>query len=162
QITFNYDANMQTATWQLPVGLADGNYRATLSAAGVSDAQGRPLDGNGDGTGGDNFTLDFFHLGGDANHDRSVNFSDLVTVAQNYGGSGKSFSQGDFNFDGTVNFADLVILAQRYNVTLAPPAPAQPVFASGTQALAAAVASLASLPVASVSGTSSLKVVTQT
>jgi len=76
-----------------------------------------------------------------------VNFSDLVTVAQNYGGSGKSFAQGDFNFDGSVDFADLVILAQRYNVTLAPPAPARPVSAAATtQAAVAATPAVASSP----------------
>jgi hypothetical protein len=54
------------------------------------------------------------------NHDRFVNFADLVTFAQHYNGPG-IFVDGDFNYDGTVNFADLVILAQRYNTTLASP-----------------------------------------
>jgi hypothetical protein len=140
QVSFSYDAGTQTGTWVLPAALADGNYHAVLSAAAVSDAQGRPLDGNGDGTGGDDYSMDFFHLGADANHDRSVNFSDLVTVAQNYGGSGKTFAQGDFNFDGSVDFADLVILAQRYNVTLGAPGSAAVVSSAPVEAAALAAA----------------------
>jgi len=63
------------------------------------------LDGNADGTAGDNFSYDCFHLAGDANHDRQVGFADLVAVAQNYGAtSGATYAQGDFNFDGAVDF----------------------------------------------------------
>lgn len=56
---------------------------------------------------------------GDANADASVNFADLVTLAQNYNKSGFaiSWSEGDFNYDNAVNFADLVALAQNYNST---------------------------------------------
>ena len=60
-------------------------------------------------------------LAGDANRDRTVNFNDLVALAQNYNTSGKTFSTGDFNADGGVDFQDLVLLAQRYNTTLPPP-----------------------------------------
>jgi hypothetical protein len=55
-----------------------------------------------------------------------VNFADLVALSQNYGKSGKLFSQGDFNYNGTVDFPDLVSLAQRYNFTLPPPPPPGP------------------------------------
>jgi len=56
-------------------------------------------------------------LVGDVNGDGTVNFADLVTLAQNYGKAG-SYSQGDLNGDGTVNFSDLVILAQNYGSTV--------------------------------------------
>jgi hypothetical protein len=138
QMTRTYDPATQTATWQLPATLADGNYRATLNAANIADAQGRLLDGNSDGTAGDNGVFEFFHLAGDANHDRSVNFADLVALAQNYNApSGMTVEQGDFNFDGAVNFDDLVILAQRYNSTLAP-AGAASIAASPVDAVALA------------------------
>jgi hypothetical protein len=39
-------------------------------------------------------------------------------MAQNYNAAGKTFPEGDFDYDGSVNFTDLVILAQRYNTTL--------------------------------------------
>jgi hypothetical protein len=106
------------ATFTLPANLPDGNYQATLSGTGVTDFNGNPLDGNGDGTGGDGYTFNFFHLPGDINRDRKVNFSDLVTVAQNYNTSGKTFFQGDFTGDGNVNFLDLIVIAQRYNLSL--------------------------------------------
>lgn len=56
---------------------------------------------------------------GDANADGSVNFADLVAVAQNYGKTTNParWSMGDFNYDGKVDFADLVSIAQNYGVT---------------------------------------------
>jgi hypothetical protein len=58
-----------------------------------------------------------FTLAGDTNLDKSVNFSDLVALAQNYNGAG-GFPQGDLNYDDNVDFKDLVILAQTYNTAL--------------------------------------------
>jgi hypothetical protein len=53
---------------------------------------------------------------GDANRDGSVDFNDLVSLAQNYNSAGgKGWSQGDFTGDGSVDFHDLVELAQNYN-----------------------------------------------
>jgi hypothetical protein len=125
----------------LPTPLAKGNYRATVNANIVRDINQNPLDGNGDGVNGDNFTLDFFVLPGDANRDRKVDFKDLVTVAQNYNGpAGKTYGQGDFNNDGFVNFSDLVVLAQNYNATLpAAGASAGPVSAAAMQSPVKAV-----------------------
>jgi hypothetical protein len=92
--------------------LADGNYRATITGS-LTDTAGNAFAGS---------TLDFFVLAGDANRDRSVDFNDLVALAQNYNTTGKTFSTGDFNYDAKVDFEDLVLLAQRYNTTLSPPA----------------------------------------
>jgi hypothetical protein len=79
-------------------------YRATLHAAGITDPNtGAPMDAD--------FTFDFFMLNGDANHDGIVNITDLMALATNYNGVGKTFAQGDFNFDGNVDAADLAILA---------------------------------------------------
>jgi hypothetical protein len=54
---------------------------------------------------------------GDANLDGSVNFVDLVLLAQNYQVTSRVFGWVDasFNGDGKVDFADLVALAQNYN-----------------------------------------------
>ena len=108
--------------------LADRNYTGVLLLAGVRDPAGNPLTGANPG-------VDFFVLAGDANHDRKVDFTDLVTVAQNYNATGRAFAQGDFDYDGAVGFTDLVILAQRYNTVL-PPLAAPPV--SSAPAMAAA------------------------
>jgi hypothetical protein len=99
--------------------LADGNYRATLSRASVSNASNTPLPAD--------YVFDFFVLAADANRDRKVDFNDLAILAQNYNTTGgMTFVKGDFNYDGNVNFNDLAILAQRYNTTLAPPPAALP------------------------------------
>ena len=112
-----WDGNV--ATFALPAGLPDGDYRATVAAGNVTDAAGNPLAAG--------VTFDFFVFAGDATHDRKVDFSDLVALAQNYNTlGGMTFDKGDFNYDGDVDFDDLVILAQAYNTelpTLPPPAP---------------------------------------
>jgi hypothetical protein len=51
---------------------------------------------------------------GDANYDDTVNFADLLTLAQNYNAPG-TWSKGDFNLDGTIDFSDLLSLASNYN-----------------------------------------------
>ena len=58
-------------------------------------------------------------LPGDANFDGKVDFSDLLTIAHNYGKSSTELGwvDGDFNADGSVGFDDLVILARHYGST---------------------------------------------
>lgn len=102
--------------------LPDGNYHLSIPAASLTDEAGNPLTSD--------VSLDFYVLAGDANRDRTVSFSDLLIIAQNYGQPGKSFSQGDFNYDGTVNFSDLLILAQNYGKSLPAPAAATPAAAA--------------------------------
>jgi hypothetical protein len=132
-----YDAVTRTATVTFANypgnALPAGDYRASFAAGGVADVAGNGLAA---GAG-----LDFFALPGDANRDRRVDFADLVRLAQNYDGVGKTFSQGDFNYDGAVDFADLVVLAQRYDTGLGDP----PAAADGV-AFAAAWASLTAAP----------------
>ena len=51
---------------------------------------------------------------GDANLDGTVNFTDLLLVAQHYGQTGANWDQGDFTGDASVGFPDLLALAQNY------------------------------------------------
>jgi len=68
---------------------------------------------------------------GDANLDGTVDFNDLVKLAQNYNTSGgKTWFNGDFNYDGNVDFNDLVLLAQNYNTPVA----SDPVFGAAFNA----------------------------
>jgi hypothetical protein len=53
-------------------------------------------------------------LAGDTNLDRTVNFDDLLRMAQNYGASGRTWFDGDADYNGTVDFDDLLVLAQNY------------------------------------------------
>lgn len=56
---------------------------------------------------------------GDLDLSGTVNFADLLRLAQNYGvNSGATYGQGDTDYSGTVNFADLLTLAQRYGTSL--------------------------------------------
>jgi hypothetical protein len=83
----------------------------------------------------------YAHIPGDANDDRTVDFNDLVLMAQNYNGSGgQAWGDGDFTGDGFVDFNDLVVLAQNYNTT-------RPAGAVGSQSIAnaAPMPSLASV-----------------
>ena len=62
-----------------------------------------------------------YTLAGDANLDFTVNFDDLLLLAQNYSAvaTDKVWSQGDLNYDGAVNFDDLLGLAQNYGGSVA-------------------------------------------
>lgn len=112
----SYDALTSTALFTLPL-LPDSNYRVTLNSTDITDSAGNPLN--------QNFAMDIFVLNGDATRDRRVDVRDLYSLALNWFGTGKNFSQGDFNYDGMVDFHDLTILAQQWQVKLdAPPPPA--------------------------------------
>ena len=51
---------------------------------------------------------------GDASRDGSVNFSDLLLIAQNFGSTSASWRQGDFTSDGLVDSVDLSLVAGNY------------------------------------------------
>ena len=134
----SFDANTNTATITFPGfangTLPDGNYRLTLLAPGITSGAGQ-LDGNRDGTGGDNFTFEFFVLAGDANRDKAVNLLDFNILAANFGQANRNFAQGDFDYSGTVNLQDFNLLAARFGQVLPGPAAGAggTVTASGTR-----------------------------
>jgi hypothetical protein len=61
-------------------------------------------------------------LAGDCSLDGKVQFSDYLTVEQNFGKSNRSWSDGDFNGDGRVNFADYLLLEANFGKTISEPA----------------------------------------
>jgi hypothetical protein len=120
-VAYSYDSATFTVSFALPASTADNNYRATLPANSVTDSNGGPLSADS--------SLDFFILAGDANRDRKVDISDLLILANNYGGVSKVFGQGDFNYDTKVDNADLAILSANWQRSLTPPPAALPVSA---------------------------------
>jgi len=85
-------------------------------------------------------------LSGDATLDGSVDFNDLVKLAQNYNTTVSAtteswWSHGDFTYDGVTDFNDLVKLAQNYNTAM-PSAPIPGASAAFEADLARAFASV--------------------
>ena len=91
--------------------LPDGRYRATLTGAGIANADGDAMFGS--------YVFDFFVLTGDANHDGRVNLDDFNVLAANFGQSGRDGSTGDFTYDGIVNLDDFNVLAAKFGTVIA-------------------------------------------
>jgi hypothetical protein len=92
--------------------LDDGNYQLTVLAAAVLGGDGQPLDGNGNGTGGDNFTFAFHRLFGDSDGDRDVDATDFGAFRAAFGAtSNLSF---DADGDGDVDATDFGAFRSRF------------------------------------------------
>jgi hypothetical protein len=75
-------------------------------------------------------------LKGDINFSNAVDFDDLLRLAQNYGGSGKTWASGDSDYNLVVDFDDLLALAQNYGRTTVPGAARLPLDFAADWALA--------------------------
>jgi hypothetical protein len=91
--------------------LPDGRYRATLTGAGIANADGDVMFGS--------YVHNFFVLTGDANHDGRVNLDDFNVLAANFGQTGRDGSTGDFTYDGIVNLDDFNVLAAKFGTVIA-------------------------------------------
>jgi hypothetical protein len=123
----SYDSATDTATWTLPMPLADGNYSVSIAAASVSDPAGRTMSGD--------YAAQFFVLAGDANRDRHVDAADQAILTAHLGQTG-TFSTGDFNYDGVVNAGDQSILDANKSAWLPPQGPLALPATGGDDALA--------------------------
>jgi hypothetical protein len=103
--------------------LADGNYTLTVRAGQISTPAG-PLDGNGDGTGGDDYTAaGLYRLYGDATGDRAVTGADLDLFKAAFGaraGTAAYRADLDVNADGYLNGTDFNQFRTRFGVALPP------------------------------------------
>lgn len=115
---FSYNMSTHTATWQFSTPLAADQYLITVSDT-VTDVVGNALDGewvnpfsvytsnllvstfpSGNTVAGGEFKFVFTILPGDFNLNNYVDGSDFIIWQGNFGGPGKSFTQGDANGDG--------------------------------------------------------------
>jgi hypothetical protein len=55
-----------------------------------------------------------YTLVGDTNLDGTVNLTDMLALLNNYGQSGRDWSQGSFNYNGSVNLTDLLEMLNNY------------------------------------------------
>jgi hypothetical protein len=136
-ILTSWNPSTRTGTFAFPAlsnggSLPDGNYRATLLSAGISNTAGTTLVADR--------AFSFFALAGDTNHDHSVDVSDLGILATNWQGTGKNFSEGDFNYDGMVDVSDLGILATNWQKSLPPASSATQALSGGTRSPTAGTA----------------------
>ena len=95
--------------------LHNGNYQLAINAAGITVGS-TPLDGNGNGVGGDNFLRgnvasdNFFRLYGDANGNGFTDLDDMpfYLAALNTNSSSPNFNPAlDVNHDGFIDLTDL-------------------------------------------------------
>lgn len=96
--------------------LMDGNYTLKVIASQVNTA-GVALDGDGNGTGGDDYTTSFYRLFGDITGDRSVATNDFTAFRAAFNSSVNVIAF-DFNNDGAVSASDFVAFSQRFNSSI--------------------------------------------
>src|SRR5204863_2718050 len=96
----SYDIATNTVTFQFIGTLPDGNYRATLSAAGVTNTLEMPITGNEE--------VPFFWLNGDLNRDHTVSISDFIDLASRFNQPATKWSEGDLNYDGQISISDFI------------------------------------------------------
>ena len=105
----------------LAAGLAADEGRGVMPGDGASDARegdrDESVDGNGNGTGGDNYTLvgtpanGLFRQFGDANGDGTVAANDFIQFRLAFGGTSNIF---DFDGDGAVAASDFIQFRLRF------------------------------------------------
>jgi hypothetical protein len=118
-LALRYEAATNRAVLSFPAlpgqRLAQGNYRLSVAAAGVTDQFGLRLAAD--------FVFDFFVLTGDANGNRVVNDLDLYEVWQNLlkPAAARDLNE-DLTGDGQVTSADVSVVRGNYLATLPPAA----------------------------------------
>lgn len=101
--------------------LADGRYTLTALASQISIG-GQALDGNADGTSGDNYTFGeaqgLFRLFGDITGDRRVNIADFGLFGLSYQNASAYVAAFDFDGNGQINIFDYGMFGARYLIPL--------------------------------------------
>jgi hypothetical protein len=107
---FSYDAGTHVATWDLSgVAIEPGHHSVSLKATGVMNAYGLRLDGDGNGTGGDDYqTALTVAIPGDTDLDGVVGMLDYLVIKTRFGMTGATWADGDSNYDGEVTYEDYI------------------------------------------------------
>ncbi len=101
--------------------LADGGYTLHIAGSRITNYQLIPLDGDGDGVAGGDYSLAFHRLFGDGNGDKKVDALDLFAFAGGYGKRRGDAAYRDYldrNGDGAIDALDLFAFAGNYGKTL--------------------------------------------
>ena len=119
-VVFTYESVTLTATWDFSgvTGVEPAFYSAVLDATLVSNSSGDPLDGDGDGTGGDDFEHALLVAErGDSDTDGDIDLSDYNSLATNFDpfGTTLSWTDGNFDDDGDIDLSDYNILASKFS-----------------------------------------------
>ncbi len=120
-VEFSYDPVTNTDTWVFGEDGWDMDpawYRVTVGAAGVTDVAGNLLDGDSNGTGGDDYgygqgddptNILLRPLGGDVNLDGEVDRDDFAIIEENWGSTDATWPEGDLNLNTVVDFYDYLL-----------------------------------------------------
>ena len=124
---FTYDAQTYTGRWDLAaVAVEPGYHTLTLSAGGITNLHRMPLDGDGNGDGGDNYQATILvAVRGDADCNGIVDWADYVAARDAFGSAGAGWGGGDCDYDGVVGVTDYLALKRNFGTDLTPP-PAPP------------------------------------
>ena len=120
---WSYDAGNSRLTITYPA-LPPDTYTLRLYDS-ITDTNGNPLDGDGDGTPGGHFELCFRPtIPGDADCDGDVDRDDLRVLESNFGKAGEAtWREGDGNGDGDIDFVDYLLMKANLSKSIDPPTP---------------------------------------
>jgi hypothetical protein len=118
----DYDAADPSPIAEIPAAILDGRLISSTATAGegigFAEVSALGLTSYAGYTFTDTSALLMrVTLLGDTNLDGSVEFADLLAVAQNYDATGTTWTTGDFNYDGVTGFSDLLALAQNFGTS---------------------------------------------
>jgi len=94
--------------------LASGYANGAWNGPGIDTGSADASHGLGFADDGAGTLVVAFVRYGDANLDNTVDFNDLLPLAQHFNQPAARWDQGDFNYDGVVDFNDLLSLAQNF------------------------------------------------
>jgi len=111
----------------LPPAAAPDTYALRVLDS-VVDLAGNPLDGDGDGTGGDDYTVSLsVAIPGDSDINGEVKRNDFLVLQEHFGTvGGARWQDGDSNNDGNVNYLDYLAWKANVRKSVSPLPPALP------------------------------------